>query len=208
MDRVWYAAYGSNLSRARLLCYLQGGCPPGARRSYAACGDDRPPAADVPATLPLSLAFTGASPVWGGGTVVASPAYRPRDRALVRLYLLTMEQLGEIHARENHVSVTTLPVPGAAAPWWYVPNGTPGPPRRYAAVLRCGTRDGAPIVTFTAPTPPPPAALAAPAPAYVGTIADGLRQSHGLPTAAVVAYLRAIPGIGSSDAQLAAWLGD
>lgn len=205
--RVWYAAYGSNLSRERLLCYLQGGCPPGARRSHAGCADRRAPADDVPATLSLSLSFAGESPVWGGGTAVASPTARPGDRALVRLYLVTVEQLAGIAAQENHVALTPLPVPGAAAPRWYVLNGTPGPPGRYAGVLRCGTRDGIPIVTFTAATPPPAGTLAPPGRAYLAMLAGGLRQAHRLPVPAIAAYLATIPGVGRSRAALAAWLG-
>jgi hypothetical protein len=31
---VWYAAYGSDLDADRFRCYLHGGCPPGATRTY------------------------------------------------------------------------------------------------------------------------------------------------------------------------------
>eukprot|EP00660_Eupelagonema_oceanica_P012980 gene12980-16317_t len=32
---VWYASYGSNLSRARLMTYIRGGVPPGRAAEYA-----------------------------------------------------------------------------------------------------------------------------------------------------------------------------
>ena len=32
--QVWYASYGSNLARDRFLCYLEGGRPKGATRTY------------------------------------------------------------------------------------------------------------------------------------------------------------------------------
>ena len=42
-DPVWYVAYGSNMSAARFGCYISGGRPPGARRTYLGCRDQSPP---------------------------------------------------------------------------------------------------------------------------------------------------------------------
>ena len=54
-DVVWYVAYGSNLSRARLQEYLDRG------------PDPTPPRADRPVTIGLTLYFAGGSMLWGGG---------------------------------------------------------------------------------------------------------------------------------------------
>lgn len=37
MQRIWYVAYGSNLSRERFRTYLQGSQPDGSGRHYPGC---------------------------------------------------------------------------------------------------------------------------------------------------------------------------
>lgn len=44
MEQVWYASYGSNLSSRRFSCYLCGGRPPGAIRTYPGAHDRTAPA--------------------------------------------------------------------------------------------------------------------------------------------------------------------
>ena len=44
---VWYASYGSNMCRDRLLAYLLGGRPEGARRSYVGSRTPEEPADDI-----------------------------------------------------------------------------------------------------------------------------------------------------------------
>ena len=39
MQRIWYVAYGSNLSRERFCHYLRGGRPDGVERDYPGCRD-------------------------------------------------------------------------------------------------------------------------------------------------------------------------
>ena len=47
-DPVWYVAYGSNLRAARFGCYLAGGRPDGACRTYDGCRDRTRRAATSP----------------------------------------------------------------------------------------------------------------------------------------------------------------
>lgn len=65
--RVWYAAYASNMCLDRFTCYLAGGRPPGAARTYPGCRDARPPERAVPLLLPGQLYFALESAVWTGG---------------------------------------------------------------------------------------------------------------------------------------------
>ena len=66
-------------------------------------------------------------------------------------------------------------------------------PGRYESLLLVGELDGHPVLTFT--TPDPVAVQRnPPAPAYLRTMADGLREAHGLDDEQVADYLLACPG--------------
>lgn len=186
-QHVWYAAYGSNLHWPRFRCYLQGGRAPGAARVHRPCTDRRAPRADVAATLPFPLLFAGASPTWGGGSAFIDPGRR--DAATrARLYLVTIDQFATVVAAEGHRTRVRLPSRAAATPPWY--RVAPG---SYGIVVECGQRDGLPVlsVTSTAPGAQP----APPRPGYLRTVAEGLREAHGLSPAAVADYLAPVPGV-------------
>ena len=57
MSHVWYVSYGSNMSAARLACYLEGGCPPGGNRANPGARDRSLPARSVPVDLPGTTYF-------------------------------------------------------------------------------------------------------------------------------------------------------
>lgn len=67
-------------------------------------------------------------------------------------------------------------------------------PGRYEHVLCVDRLDDVPVLTFTSPWPMTEAELAAPAPAYLSLLVDGLRESHHLRDDALVAYLGSAPG--------------
>ena len=67
MERVWYVAYGSNLSLTRFRCYLAGGRPAGGMRDYVGCRDKRDPERIVSVDVPGGLVFAGESKTWSGG---------------------------------------------------------------------------------------------------------------------------------------------
>ena len=99
--RVWYVAYGSNMSAARLACYLEGGCPPGRRpRQPRRPRRVTAPARSEPVDLPGTTYFAGESPQWGGGA-----AFYDHDepgRTAARAYLVTAGQLADIAAQEMY----------------------------------------------------------------------------------------------------------
>ena len=91
-DRVWYAAYGSNLDPDRFACYLDGGCPPGASRTFPGVRD-RPSEVEARAwTMSGRLSFAFESATWGGGVAFYEP--HENTTVLARVYLLTRGQLG------------------------------------------------------------------------------------------------------------------
>lgn len=187
-SQVWYASYGSNLSRQRFEHYLLGGTPAGGRRRYLGSADRAPPQADRPFDLPYRLRFGGASRTWGGGMAFIETT--ARGHTLARLYRISGQQFGDVHGQENG---------GDARP---ADLATLGPGQRvragggnYPMIMCCGHVDSVPVYTFTAEHVPTPAA---PAPAYLRTIATGLAEAHGLTVSQIVAYLRAAPTVDAS----------
>src|SRR5687767_6536481 len=110
--RVWYASYGSNLARDRFLCYLRGGRPEGATRTYPGARDTSDPQGDEPMLLPGGVFFGWRSPTWGGGIAFydASPRVDGASRhdgsaeagAYARAYLITESQFADVAAQEMH----------------------------------------------------------------------------------------------------------
>jgi hypothetical protein len=185
--RLWYVAYGSNLSLARFRCYLGGGRPRGSARSLPGSRDPIGPVATVSLTIVGGIYFAGRSSVWGGGMALFDPGVPSRVAA--RAYLLSAEQFLDVLAQEVRRS------PGASIDPALIPRRgqrTVGP-GVYETLVSLGERDGFPLVTFTC-DPHDHRDLAAPSAAYLHTIAGGLRESHGWSSQQIAAYLAAAPG--------------
>jgi len=190
-QRVWYAAYGSNLALGRFRCYLSGGRPLGGAREYAGCRDPRPPERMLSLHVEGGLVFAGQSGVWGGGMAfydATAPGW-----AACRAYLLTTDQFVDVVAQEmrrppggefarNLAGV--LPEVGSVH--------TLGP-GRYETVLRLGEREGVPMFTVTHDDVAG-LELAAPTAPYLRWIAAGLHDAHGWDSARIGGYLAAAPG--------------
>jgi hypothetical protein len=184
-SHVWYASYGSNLSRRRFEHYLTGGTPAGGRRRYPGARDRSAPTADRPYRLPFRLRFGGASRTWGGGMAFVDTA--AHGRTLARMYRLTAGQFDDVHAQENGGDADAADL-ADLAPGEAVRAGR----GNYPMVVCCGHVDAAPVLTFTCeriPTAAPPAR------AYLHTIARGLAESHALTTDRIVTYLAAAPAV-------------
>jgi hypothetical protein len=198
MQRVWYAAYGSNLAFDRFRCYLAGGRPAGGMRTYLGCRDKREPADVASLDVPGGLVFAGESKVWGGGMAFYD-AKAPR-RVACRAYLVTAEQLGDIAAQEMRREPGGEFARDLAGLLGEVESVHTMGPGRYETVLRLGVRDGVPMFTVTHGdvgelVPAPPSAT------YVRWIAAGLRESHGWDGAQIATYLAAAPGVKESWAE-------
>jgi hypothetical protein len=181
---VWYAAFGSNLSRERLGCYISGGTPTGTRRAYEGCRDRTPPREHRTLTLPGHLRFAGESTVWGGGMAF----YCPGDDGTVhaRAYLLRLEQLVDLVAQESRHPVGTTVVLAAAG------HTRHGLSSVYDVLMDLGELDGHRLLTLSASRHHP---LNPPSGAYVRTMADGLADGFDLDADARVAYLASAVGM-------------
>lgn len=186
--QVWYASYGSNLSRERFLTYLRGGRPPGASRTYAGARNASDPQDDRPLTLPGQVFFAWESPTWGGG-IAFYDADTP-GTALARAYLLTDQQFADVAAQEMHRE------PGSDLDLTHVLERSRHDtgPGRYESLHLVGDLDGHPVLTFTTPDPTE-LQPNSPTTPYLTTIAEGLREAHGLDDEGIADYLLDCPGV-------------
>ncbi len=64
---LWYASYGSNLSRERFMFYINGGKPKFSLKEEKGCTDKAPPLDDKPHKINHALYFAGTSAKWNNG---------------------------------------------------------------------------------------------------------------------------------------------
>ncbi|MBA3233106.1 MAG: histone deacetylase [Propionibacteriales bacterium] len=188
--QVWYASYGSNMSRSRFLHYLQGGRPDGSTRDYSGSRNRTGPLEVEPVELKGSLCFAWESPTWGGGVAFYEPD--APGVTLGRAYLLTAGQLADVAAQEMH---RRPDVDLDLAPLWSDRQFVLGP-GRYERLLVVGEIRGVRVVTFTSSWSRDEVQLNAPAAAYLRTMAIGLREAHELTVDAIIDYLLACRGTG------------
>ncbi len=191
MDRVWYAAYGSNLGTDRFKCYLAGGRPAGGTRTYAGCRDRSDPAGAFSLEVPGALVFAGASGVWGGGMAFFDPD--GTGSVACRAYSVTVEQFADVAAQEMRLEPGgefALALAGVLPDLGELHRMGPG---RYETVVRVDTRRGVPLLTVTNHDIGG-LTLAAPSAPYLRSIAMGLREAHGWDDERIASYLAAAPG--------------
>lgn len=180
--RIWYAAYGSNLSLERFGCYLRGGRPSGGSRHYDGCRDNAEPLRIERTQIAAELAFGGESKTWGGGVAFVD---RAGDATLARLYLITLEQFADVVAQENWLDPGTLEIA-------LDDEVNLGEGLHYGLVLGLGEFDGDPVLTVTRQRG---TAIARPSAAYLRHVARGLAESHRLSPAEIAAYLASKRGV-------------
>lgn len=187
-DTVWYAAYGSNLDLERFRCYLLGGRPPGAARTYPGARAATEPLEVTPFRMSGAVSFAWESPTWGGGIAFHEPD--AEGETLARAYRVTVQQLGDVLEQEmGRTPGTDHDLAEVLATGRHVVG-----PGRYETLHLAGEIDRRPVLTFSTPDAAS-LGLRAPAPAYVATMASGLRQAHGLGDDALVDYLFGCPGV-------------
>lgn len=199
---VWYVTYGSNLSAARLRCYLEGGRPAGGVRDYEGCRDPAEPRDRVALEIPGRLYFAGASLVWGGGSAFLDPFGDAVVAA--RAYLMTAGQFSDVVAQETRQPVgTDIPVADLTEGEAVEVEGV-----HYRRALCLGRRSGVPMLTITS-NGHPREEWSAPSAAYLWTIGAGLRESHGWQPVRIGAYLATAGGVDGTwtAAEIAAVVG-
>ena len=151
-DEIWYAAYGSNISRERFACYIQGGTCHQNGKHYTGCKNRELWKEDRPMLAGGRMYFGNASGSWDGGGVAF---YLPDGQGLthMHLYRITYGQLKDIQMQEG------------MSPNWY------------GKTVFVGIVEGRPVYTFTSETP---RIQNKPSPAYLDLIRTALVRENGL----------------------------
>ncbi|MFF8828313.1 histone deacetylase [Streptomyces sp. NPDC015131] len=187
---VWYTSYGSNTHVDRLAHYILGGAPPGGARACPGCRDRRMPAASVPVELPGALYFATESAVWTGGRAFYDPD--APGRVLARAHRVTAGQFSDIAAQEMYREPgpdTDLDLTEVLREGRAVLGGG-----RYETLVRPGTLDGLPMLTFTAPWRMDDVEWNAPAAGYLRHLAAGLMATGAWTADEIAGYLASRPG--------------
>ena len=188
---VWYAGYGSNLLPRRFHAYMTGGATPNspAGRIEIGARDTTLPQAEWCGEVDLPVVFAGRSAKWGDGAVAfADPSRLGTGSALVRAYLVTVEQLEDLHRQESRADA---PAPTdidelCAAGRLRLHEGP------YAELIVGATHaDGRPVVIIGSEAIP---ALGPPDTSYLRTMAEGLSTGFDLDADGVVRYLCGLDG--------------
>ncbi len=172
-EHVWYAGYGSNLNRQRFLCYILGGTPALGSKNHKGSRDAALPAEDRILTVKHGLYFAlpdghARTENWGPGGVAFIDPETDRDAdTICRIWRLSRGQYEDVREQEGRT--------------WYDKE------------ITLGEADGVPILTVShgrrlEPTMPP-------SPAYLKTIAMGLKETAGLSDEEIADYLLDKPGV-------------
>jgi len=192
MLQVWYACYGSNLSRERFMCYIKGGRPEFSQQLYEGCTDPSPPLREEPYSIPHRIYFGEKSSIWENkGVAFIYPGSDPDQKTRSRRYLITSDQFIQITRQENGRDPTdrTFSIDlQMCQERGHMKVGTSW----YSMVLYLGVEDDIPIFTFTSPEI---RKENQPGENYLNTIRNGLRETYpGMKEDEVNRYLKVAQG--------------
>jgi len=180
-ELVWYVSYGSNMLAERFHRYLTGGTLAG--HTHPGCRDPRLPRQTRACEFPGGIYFATTSRIWGGGRAFYDPDLPGVTAG--RAYLITAGQFSDLLAQEMYREPGADLDLRAVLTTGRVRLG----PGRYETLLHLGDHDTHPMLTFTAPWSAGTVQHVPPAPAYLDTLAAGLREAHGWPPDRIERYL-------------------
>ncbi|MCL6219228.1 hypothetical protein [Zunongwangia pacifica] len=100
-ERVWYACYGSNLMEDRFLCYIAGGTPKGAKRTYIGCSDKTLPKTNHSFLIHHELYFAKSANTWSGGAAAfIKPIPNEDTQTFGKIYSISKNQFIELVKQE------------------------------------------------------------------------------------------------------------
>lgn len=172
---VWYAGYGSNLSKQRFLCYIKGGRPKYGEKKNDGCNNKDCPIDGRLWDIPYRLYFAlpdkeKETKCWGSGGVAFITLDKEENKEKWTkgwMWKITKEQYEDVRCQEGRS--------------WY----------NYE--IRLGEEDGVPIYTIT--NKHMLTNILRPSDAYLKTIALGLWETYGFTEDKIVEYLIGKEGI-------------
>ena len=130
-QRVWYAAYGSNLQAKRFGCYIAGGTCSENGKTYSGCKDPSLWTDSYVEHYPGRMYFGSSSASWNGkGVAFYDPNLYSATGTVMRLYNISLQQFLDVQKQE-----------GASAQW-------------YGRTVYLGLgKNGLPVYTITSKAP-------------------------------------------------------
>ncbi|ENH96014.1 hypothetical protein J416_13089 [Gracilibacillus halophilus YIM-C55.5] len=187
---VWYASYGSNLSRERFLCYIRGGRPRGADKEEIGCRDQSLPIDESTHIMHYPLYFAKASERWQNqGVGFIGLTKDERWYTYSRKYLITEEQFTDVVKQENNGATLNVDFDEVIEHGFKTFRDS-----WYGTILYIGEEEGYPIFTFTADWDLD-VLFQQPSSQYLRMIIYGLKSTLSLDKHEIVAYLIDKPGI-------------
>ncbi|XP_021733970.1 histone deacetylase 5-like [Chenopodium quinoa] len=198
---IWYASFGSNMWKPRLLCYIQGGQVEGMQKSCSGSMDSSPPKDVMWKCIPHRLFFgRDYTKTWGpGGVAFLHPESSAVEKSYICMYKLTLEQFNDVLFQENSLSCNV------DAPWitsealntvkntgsFSIAEGG-----WYRNVVFLGEEQGVPILTMTCDLHDVQAFKSAKLPRcapgsfYANTLIRGLSEGGQLSEEEALAYIK------------------
>ncbi|MFD1094352.1 hypothetical protein [Salegentibacter chungangensis] len=191
-NKVWYACYGSNLLKERFQCYIEGGTPKNAKRTYPGCTDKNFSGISKPIRIPGELYFAKSSKTWsGGGAGFIRTETSNKEETLGRRYLISEKQFIELVQQEIkfdgefHIDLEQVKQNG----FLDMENGS-----WYGKIIYLAELEGCPVFTFTNEAYLEKE-INAPHPFYLKIIIEGLKETYGMEETEIENYLISKKGI-------------
>ncbi|KAL8134944.1 histone deacetylase 5 isoform X3 [Apium graveolens] len=200
---VWYATFGSNMSRSRFLCYIEGGQTEGMRKKCSGSMDKSQPKETVWKTVPHRLFFGhDCTSTWGpGGVAFLHPESTEGDETHMCLYKITLEQFNDVLLQENTSSID------ATSPLFDMSDLHSVTDKQFISVealktgwyhnvVYLGKEKDIPILTMTCPVSDIESfrtgklPLCQPCEGYANTLVKGLTESKRLSKDAAISYIK------------------
>jgi hypothetical protein len=189
---VWYASYGSNLSRERFYLYIKGGPLLGKDRIYPGCTNKSIPLAEKHIRLSYELYFAReAKKTWNGcGVGFIRTEKDESAETYCKMYLITEEQFVDVVKQESDTTdpiTINFKVAENSGSLVFRKSGW------YNNLIYVGEFDGHPAFTFTnesnnqVPNEPDPG--------YLKEISKGLKDSFNLNNNTIAKYFSGKKGV-------------
>lgn len=192
---VWYASYGSNLSKSRFYCYIKGGKPEGSNITESGCRDMSLPLDDKKLILNNELLFVEKSKRWGNkGVAIIDTKIKPSIKTYGRMYLITKDQFIDVVKQENGIKVeeslnVNFPKHEKGSSEVLFKN------KRYGRIVYVGEELGHPIFTFTTSVPIEDCIINQPSEEYLKMIANGIYETYKLSSVDIAKYFIGFEGV-------------
>ncbi|OIJ12864.1 hypothetical protein BKP35_09860 [Anaerobacillus arseniciselenatis] len=187
---VWYASYGSNLSKDRFLCYIRGGKPEGSEKEEVGCRDQSLPLKEETFVMNFPLYFAKNSDRWQQQGVAFIGLTKDQNEVTYsRKYLITKEQFLDVVKQENNGVELDIDLEKVKKEVYLTLRDS-----WYGTILFLGEAEGASIFTFTADwdldVP-----FNKPSEQYLSMIIEGLKRYVNLNSHDIINYLSTKPGV-------------